>query len=161
MVNTSDDNGDPPDPPNANPPTDALFTHSPTVHSAKNDSIPTEIDQDLPSNSSHRPPIPTTRHIDHDHTDQDRERSPVLNNNAPTHPDNANNDSFSTDIDAKMEFYKTNRTPSPTDNPSPKQPSCPISMQIWTSTKQTPILTPRPQPTAALSAPAPEPTPLT
>ena len=112
MTNTSNGYGDPPDPPNANRPPDTLFTHFLTFHSAKLNSIQTEIDQDLPYNSSHRPPTPTARHTDHNHTDQDQDWSPVFNNHAPTRPDNTNNDTM-TDIDAKMEFYKTNRTKSP------------------------------------------------
>mmetsp|Transcript_14657 Transcript_14657/g.30370 ORF Transcript_14657/g.30370 Transcript_14657/m.30370 type:complete len:111 (-) Transcript_14657:300-632(-) len=47
MANTSDGNGDPPDPPSAHHPTDALRIYSPSMQRAKNDSIPTEIDDDM------------------------------------------------------------------------------------------------------------------
>ena len=49
MANTSEgDKGDTPYSPNANINTDAPFTNPPDVHSAKNDSILTDIAQDLP-----------------------------------------------------------------------------------------------------------------
>ena len=50
MANTSDGKGDPPDPPNAHMNTDALPSDSFPVPSAKQDSIPIDIDQDLHDN---------------------------------------------------------------------------------------------------------------
>ena len=61
MATASDSGkGDPPDPPNAHINTDALPSDSSPVHSAKNDSIPTDIDQDLLNNR---------------HSDQDQDQS--------------------------------------------------------------------------------------
>ena len=61
MANTSDgDNGVPPDPPNANPNTDDLFTVTPAAHRAQNGQFLTEIDQDLTTYSTTRPPVDTT-----------------------------------------------------------------------------------------------------
>ena len=47
MATTSDGYGDPPDPPNSPTTTDVSFTQSHPSHSAKNDSILTEIDEDM------------------------------------------------------------------------------------------------------------------
>jgi hypothetical protein len=47
MANTSDSKGDPPDPLNAHHTTDALRIPSPSMQQAHNDSIPTDIDEDM------------------------------------------------------------------------------------------------------------------
>ena len=107
MANTSDGKGDPPDPPNAYLNTDTLSLDSSPVHRANNDSFPTEIDQDLPCNSNHRP------HISARSSNQDQNESPIFNHRTPSSPDcpitattahSANIDS--PDIDEEIDFYE-------------------------------------------------------
>ena len=57
MANTSDGGkGVPPDPPNANPNIDNLFTIPPAAHRAQNGQFLTEIDQDMTKYSTTCPP---------------------------------------------------------------------------------------------------------
>ena len=71
MATTSDGKGDPPDPPNAHHNTDALRIPCPSMQQAHNDSIPTEIDEDMdfydmePSKIG-APTHPLARRSDHD-----------------------------------------------------------------------------------------------